>query len=249
MPLTLTQILALLPDNTTGDISEADARDALTAIYNSIPYVDRYRMAYQTGETPHADDDFFTSYSGYTELAVTGSATWAASNNGLSCSFNTQTQNDFAVTLKAMSTGSPPVTIETMFMGAMSQTNNPGFGMCFTDGVLSTSNGAALGPLSNFGNARFAGTLTSMSPTALTQHENRYWQQPSLWRLVWRSANTFAWCMSPDGGSTWTDFGQTDFSTTFTPTHLGLWVSSWSQSTKQVATFPYLRVYDADLSV
>lgn len=33
MPLTLAQMLALFPDNTSGDISEADARDAITGLY------------------------------------------------------------------------------------------------------------------------------------------------------------------------------------------------------------------------
>jgi hypothetical protein len=250
MPLSLAQIQALLADNTTGDISEADARDVATALFNWIPYLDRYRMGRQAGETDHADDDFFTSYSGYTEANVTGSATWAVSNNGLTCYFNSQSANDLSVSLKAITAGGPPITIETMFNGSVLDANNPGFGICFTSGTASSSSAFAVGGLANFDNVKMTGTLTSMTSTAITNIETGFHLSgPTLWRVIWKSADTWAWCISPDGGTTWTDFGESDVASTFTPTHVGFWVTAWGQTTKQVATWAYLRVYEADLSV
>ena len=247
MPLTLAQMHALIADG--GNNTAEDVRDVIEALYDWIPADQKYRRGLLAGESVHASSDFFTSYSGYTEQTVTGTATWAANRSGLGVKFSGQSANDLAATLKAVPSG-PPLTIETSWANITDESSNPGMGLLLTDGTATTSNIAAFGELSAFGALRGTGTLTSV--TANVAHNNiereRAHQGRLFFRLIWKSANTFAIAVSVDTVN-WIDLDASDFTPTITPTHMGLFVTSWSQSKTFTATFDYLRVYEADLSV
>jgi hypothetical protein len=230
-------------------------RDMSGLATNSLIVPDRSPQAYLRGrlpgETPHAHDDFFKTYTGYTEQTPTGSATWSTSRFGLSCVFEDQSGNDLAATLKPL-TPSFPVTIESALSGAINVASNPGMGILFADGTSSTSNAAVFGGLSNYSLITAVGTLTSMGAGTPGQtYENRFLLQSplTLIRLIWTTTNTFAWAISPDYGTSWTDWDGGTFSHTFTPTHIGFFATSWSGTVRYAASWPYLRVYEADLSV
>lgn len=251
MPDSLATMLASFNDNTSGDISAADGRGIIQALYDWIPRDQKYRMGRLAGETPHADDDFFTAYSGYTEHSPTGTATWAHSRFGLTAAFNSQAGGDLAVAVKPLTPSSPPVTIETQWSATVKVDTNPGFGLAFTDGTVDASNVIGFGGLSNFSIAAPAGTLTSAAsgPIAGTLERSYLHQGLFTARLIWTAANTFAWAISPDGGTTWTDWGSSTIAHTFTPDHIGFFVTGWGAATPNVVSFAYLRVYEADLSV
>lgn len=249
MPLTLAQMHALLNDNTSGDISAEDARDVVEALFDWIPNSQKFLVGRLPGETAHADDDFFATYSGYTEQTPTGTAVWAAGPGGLGVKFEDQSSNDMAATLKAVP-GGPPLTIQTAWSTAIYQASNPGVGLVFTDGTAATSTIAGFGDLSGFGTTTFTGTLTTatVGGTASALERQRLHGGMVHARWVWEASNTFSWALSVDGAN-WTKFNSGDLSTTITPTHFGLFVSSWSVADPITAVFHYLRVNEADLSI
>jgi len=69
-------------------------------------------------------------------------------------------------------------------------------------------------------------------------------------RTIWTGANAFEFTFSIDG-VTWFKGPVGALTPTLTPTHFAVWLSTTSfESTDQLtASFDYLRVYDADLSI
>lgn len=252
MPTSLAAMLALINDNTSGDISAADVRTTIQGLYDWIPATEKYKMGRLAGETAHASDDFFTAYTGYTEQAPTGTVTWAASRGGLSAKFVSVASADIAATLKAVPAAGMPCTIETCIITeAFRAEANNGAGLIFTDGTAATSNIAAFGPMTTAGATGLSvpsGTLTAATSNVTTAGTTPTNYSEVFLRWVWSAANTFELAVSPDGEA-WVDFSLTTFSRTFTPTHMGLWVTNWGAATQNVAAFRYFRVYDADLSV
>lgn len=253
MPTSLAAMLALINDNTSGDISAADVRTVIQGLWDWVPPLEKYKMGRQAGETAHASDDFFTTYSGYTEQTPTGTAVWGVSRAGLSCVMAGQAGNDICAALKAVPAAGVPTTIETWASDALSATNNPGWGLIFTNGTASTSSLVGIGKLNDTSTRNlytFAGTLTSVTATILSgsprPHAADAGQYPL--RLTWASSNTFAWSTSSDTQN-WTDFSAGNLTPTLTPTHMGLFATSWGSSETEVASFRYLRVYDANLTV
>lgn len=249
MPDSLATMLASIEDD--GANTAAEVRAVIQALYDWIPRDQKYRMGRLAGETAHADDDFFTAYSGYTEHTPTGTATWGLSRFGLSAAFHSQSGSDLAVAVKPLTPSSPPVTIETQWSSTVKVDINPGFGLAFTDGTVDASNVIGLGGLSNFSMVAPVGTLTSVGsgPIGHTLERSQLHQGLITARLIWTAANTFAWAISPDGGTTWTDWGSSTLAHTFTPDHIGFFVTGWGATAPNIASFAYLRVYEADLSV
>lgn len=251
MPLSLSQMQTLFADNTAGDISAADGRDVIEALYDWIPPEQKYRMGRLPGETAHADDDFFETYSGYTEMDVSGNTSWAATRGGLTVTFDSQAGAAISVALKAFTASGPPITIETAWSSAVIVASAPGFGICFADGVTATDDFAGMGTLVGVTDIlECNGAMNGAQNFAagVDIQKDGLHQGLVYARFIWKSANTWAWAISPDG-ETWTDFGDADRSFTMTPTHVGFWVTAWSQTVPQIVSYKYLRVYEADLSV
>lgn len=251
MPTSLAAMLALINDNTSGDISAADHRATIQALYDWIPNTQKYLMGRLAGETAHAADDFFTTYSGYTEQTPTGSATWSLGRAGLTVTWNSIGANTMAATLKAVPAAGVPITIETALVAAMKNSDNSGLGLCFTNGTGSGADVTGIGWVMAAAGAppslyKFDGILTAYGVTLLHQAVIVL-GSPQFLRLVWKSANTFGWSISADG-ELWTDWNTADISNAMTPTHMGFWVINNTVTTRQTALFHYLRAYEADLS-
>jgi hypothetical protein len=60
-------------------------------------------------------------------------------------------------------------------------------------------------------------------------------------RVIWAAANSFHLETSPDGVSWYRHI--TSYARTVTPTHFGLYSSTWAGATSCIASFEYIRVY------
>lgn len=263
MPLTLTQMLALLPDNTAGDITAEDMRDVVEALYDWVPPQQRYLRGRQADETAHTDDVFFDSGAAAapsfgTAQTPSGTAAWLEGRGVLSARFFNQSADDIAVYLKAITSASAPMTFETRATLLYGYIDFPAVGLAISNGTAATSNVYVF--YFNSSNTSFTnGTnLAAYSGVinAVVDLEANLLDQlglivpPTLYlRVIWKSANTFKVGYSLDGVS-WIYSGDT--SDTLTPTHFGPAVSTFGGGDTAgdlvMGTFDYLRVYDADLS-
>lgn len=205
------------------------------------------------GETAHAADDFFGAYSGYTEIAAAGTAVWAAGRRGLTCKFQNVGNAKAAATLKAVPAAGVPITLDTFMVPMFRDDDNNAAGLIFTNGTTSGASIAALGLMSTSGGAchviMSSGTLTAVTSGVGMAILAANLAPAAYMRLIWSAANTFEFALSPDG-ETWVDFGFGTFTRTFTPTHMGFWVTNWNSSSfQQAVAFHYLRVGEFDGSV
>jgi hypothetical protein len=212
-------------------------------------------LAARPGE-PHAYDDEFDDESihgDWTELDITGTTTWTESGGKLSVLADNQTANDFGVQLKALDSLTSPLTIDTVRVSSAPVGMNAMSGILFSDGVISSSKAwanMAYFP-SNAGWERTTiqartGTLTNMgTASGSVQHQNPISQL--YLRLVWSAANTFKVLWSPDGIS-YVSHSTASHANTMTPTHFGLFASTWGTNAEMVASFDYFRVTESDLS-
>lgn len=204
--------------------------------------------------TAHANDQEFTGTIGGTAVTPTGTVTWTQSRGLLSAKFASQSSLDLAARLYALTPSSAPVTIDTVMRLSAEQANNPMAGLVFANGTSDSSNAVGIGfvlvasTLTVAINS-FTGTLTNASAAGAAGSVSAGGQVGWIHlRLVWTAANTWAYAWSPDGIS-YTDLGASTFASTMTPTHFGVFVSSWSAAGPYVASFEYLRVTESDLSV
>lgn len=217
--------------------------------------IDGYLRGRLPDETAHANDQFFPGTTpGGTALTVSGTATWVQGRGRLGVRFDSQSTTDAAVRLWSLTPSAAPVTIETAVEVMLAESGIPHVGLCFTDGVVGTSNcwtaliftGSVTasfyvykGTLNNFGSASTAGANVAVNAMP--------WGRMHI-RSVWTAADTFEPAWSPDG-VTWTDFGITADAHTMTPTHFGVLVSTWGGTEKDAVSVNYLRVNETDLSV
>ncbi len=229
----------------------------------AVPEWVSYLAARQSDETPHTDDDLFTSDTSadYTEQTVSGSATWTTSRGLLSVSFDDQVATDAAAYLKAITSASAPMTIETSVQILAEEIGGSEFamaGLMISDGTATGSKCQILelglsGPGSLGQIYARRGTLTNLAGTGSNSIGNGLFVGSTPFsrfymRLIWTAANTFAVAYSLDG-VTWTDKGAATFAHTMTPTHFGFYTTTWGGNNEALASFDYFRVYDADLSV
>lgn len=243
-------LLAQMADG--GDNTAEEVRDNIVSGWTPgwVRYLD-HRLP---DETAHVDDDFFKSDSSadYTEQTVSGSATWTIERGLLSVEADGQTSGDAAAYLKAITSASAPMTIETRVRLLVPVQASNTFGIGFTDGTGTSANVAwtSMFDGTSAGARLRAGTLTDwftdVNVTVATLAVSAWVDVYT--RCVWTAANTFAGSWSRDG-VTWIDWGATTFSKTMTPTHFGFIVGSQSGAEVFNASFDYFRVYDADLSV
>ena len=205
----------------------------------------------------HADDDEFNGagLGGWTEVDPSGTTTWTEQDGVASVKFSGQASGDLAGLIKAMTPTVAPVTIQTAIRHMDNTSSNTMIGLCFADGLTDTDD---LLSIVSYAGASAAimeyrhGTFTA----ATTGTGGHTWESLHEWapapflylRLIWKTTNTFAYSVSPDGVS-WTDFGGSDLTHALAPTHFGLIVSKYGQPGDPVASFEYFRVTETDLSV
>jgi hypothetical protein len=194
------------------------------------------------------DDEFDDSSKAvaWTETAVSGSATWTEDADVLSVIFNSQTASDAAFIAKTLTSFTTGDYIETAIRLGGAASNWIMGGLILTDGTGSSANQVSVGfQIGSPALVARGGTVTSMDAGSTGWSRTTDTQaHPMLWwhlRLTYVSANTWKAEASIDG-VTWTDFGNGNFSHTMTPTHGGVWVSSWGGTTTgRLASFEYFR--------
>ena len=204
----------------------------------------------------HVDDDDFNDgdigaeWSTYTQ---TGTTTWEEGLDVLSARTWSQSGSDASVIVKPMTGATTyPITIETAMRVAVRDVNYLMAGMAFTDGTSGASKCVLSMPYWSSSytwyNSFRSGTLDNVSSTYTNiAMNNGSLNWPWLYqRLVWVSANSFKYGWSVDG-VIYDYVG--NYSVTMTPTHYGVWVSSWGTGTPALASFEYFRVTESDLSV
>jgi hypothetical protein len=196
--------------------------------------------------TSGTDDDEFdddTIDAAWTSLTVTGSATWTEQDDVLSVVFDDQTAGDAAAQIKSIN-GTPAAAIEiSTAVRAFTSANHGIVGMFFSDGTTATSNLVQFRTnVSDGSTSMYGGTFTDLQNTLLSTFtvDASSLLSPIYMRLTWVSSNTWRMEVSPDGVS-WTAFALADQSRTLTPTHYGLYVSSYGGTVPKIATFEYFR--------
>lgn len=222
MPLTLAQMLALLPDNTAGDISAADARNVVTAIVRGqrAPY-----------SVDHADDVWWESNIGdFTTVTITGTQTVTEKDGYVAVEYSGQSAADYNGLFKARSFSvGDSFAVRVTAVGPASQFSIPG--LAFTDGVVGGSNviqTTAYATNSDVATiAVLHGTLTNVDTSAWSNagKSAHPWLDGIIIRLTYAASNSFQGEVSIDG-THWTSFGNGATAKTMTPTHVGL---TWSK--------------------
>lgn len=234
-----------------GDNTAEEVRDNIVSGWT--PDHVRYLDHSLPGETPNALDDFFTADSSadYTEVAASGTGVWTYGTQGvLSVKFTNQSNLDWAAALKSLGGLSAPVTIETHISLAAQPLDFLAAGIGFSAGVLTSSRweGVVVGHSSGLKigyTDTSSGTITNMD---WASHSAISTLNGGLFiRYVWETTNTFSWNISPNG-AVWTAMGDADQSKTLAPTHFGPFVTTYTNAAPSVASYDYLRVYEADLS-
>ena len=204
----------------------------------------------------HAYDDEFDGAvlsPDWTEVNITaGPQTNTVERGLLSMKVEGGAVADFQGLLKPLDSLSFPLTIEGAFrLFGTTAGGTTMMGIGFSDGVIAASNLMFARTWSTVGTVgSMHGTLTavdSANTTMGTRGGNNV-SSHIYFRVVWRSANTFAILVSPDG-VTYDDWGLGDVSKTMTPTHFGIACLNWGAADPSFGAYEYFRVYEADLSV
>ena len=210
-----------------------------------------------TTPTWHSLDDEFggdTISADWTEVTPTGTVTWTQARGVISALFATQTANDCVGLVRNMGSLVPPVYLYTACRVMGGNENYLMAGPLFADGTTTTSNVVWFMPYRGYIDADEnshtaslrAGTFTNIS-SALTTASLGF--NVSGWlhlRLDWVNSDTWRAWVSSDGVS-WTSLGWSNQTSTMTPTHVGLGVSTWNPSQtlgSKMATFDTFRVYE-----
>jgi len=207
-----------------------------------------------SGETPHALDDEFDDASihgDWTELVINGTTTWTEQLGRLSALTTNQSDANTSPILKSIGAASYPLTIDTCTTRTSVKANYLMYGIIFSDGVTATDDGTAIMPYQETAEAFLtmgyrSGTLQNMGTNPGV---GQIWAESGLLylRMIWSAADTFKAYWSADGIE-WLAHPNSPVSRTLTPTHAGLWVSSWGTATTSGMSFEYFRVTASDLS-
>lgn len=205
----------------------------------------------------HVDTDLFDDTSinaAWTQLIVSGTATWTEDKSVLSVHATNQTADDYAAIGKPITSFVTPSTIDTRvkFASLANGTFSKVVGIFFSDGITATDNVVAFlyfsaGDLMQM--RGFSGTFTLLNTgegTSFNLGNNPFHGGWGHLRLVSQSANNWEVLFSIDGVTYFSL--DSSFAQTMTPTHFGLLVGTNSGSEQMLATFDHFVVTDSDLS-
>ncbi len=239
-----------------GQVYEWDGAEWVpaTPVSGPVPKLIQARNARLSGETAHADDDFFLTDSSadYVEVTPSGTADWVyGTNDVLSVAVDNQSNEDWAVAVKPIPAAGVPTTIETRIsMQAFQDSDFGAAGLCFTDGSPPVAGSEIVFFVLAGGGLRISrsnadgDTIGSADwTTERGIHEGPIWL-----KVIWTAVNTFAFAVSTDRVH-WTDWDAAVSTRTFTPTHMGFVAGTYGNGPTSVVTFDCLRVADADESV
>lgn len=241
MPLTLAQMLALLPDNTAGDISAADMRDVATGLWRAA----------DPASTPGDDADGVNwdgnDVAAGTTVTVTGSQTITEGDGLVSVKFNSQSNNDVNAVLsaKTISTGDKWRGAVRLF--ARDEQYSIA-GILLTDGTTSTSNAVFASIVSSdvTNPVRLQlrhGTLTNMatSPIDISDFGLIRFIPWLVFEIEYVASNSFT--VRFGDGLSFTNWGASAASVTMTPTHVGIGWTKFGGTEEAIATYgPLIKV-------
>ena len=211
----------------------------------TVPGWISYLAGRQSGETADARDDFFDGASAvsWSTLTVTGGQTITEQYGKLSIDITSaQTASDVNAYLQAI-TPSVVHSIEVRCTGLASNAGASDFlmmGLVWSDGATSGSNAACLMLHQDTTTGlRYvtgrAGSFTAMGGGSGPNSTVRVPLADIYLKWEYDAANTFRGFVSPDG-VTWQDLGT--MSDTVTPTHVGLFWSTWGDAV-DISTVSY----------
>jgi hypothetical protein len=196
----------------------------------------------------HADDDEFSSntLANYTATTPTGTASWNIGNHNLICQFNGNSGSDLCTFLKPI-TIADGEWIETSLKMLTQSANYSFVGLCFTNGVLTTSSIASAcffisGALPGRIDLRYdTGTITNLSSASSDTLFDLAITGSLRLRFKRVNSTTYKYYVANEDGGFFYDWGAGSVNPGFTPTHAGLCVSTWGGAHKGLASFDYFR--------
>jgi hypothetical protein len=198
------------------------------------------------------DDEFMdnTTDTVWEEVTPSGTAVWTEYGGLMSCRFGSQDSNDCAGLIRTIGAWAPPIYIHTAVRTMSMNTNYHMAGLLFSDGNTTSSNVVWVMPYTDSTNyyetlSLRSGTFANISTSAYTVSARTGGHGWMHQRLDWVNSNTWKAWYSPDGIS-WHSAGQVNQSITMTPTHFGVGVSSWGDtSVARIASFEFVRAYES----
>lgn len=237
MPTSLAAMLALFNDNTAGDISAADGRAVIQALYE-----------WSGRGTVGADDAYWDGgdLADFTQILPSGANTLTEQNGVLSVAYSGQTTSDLAGILKPLTGFGIGDSIQTAVRVLTDGTNWAMTALVLADGNAGSSN--AIMAFYEIGSAHEIVTRTGTMATVgadvqlkAAVIDSRGQFGTLHMRLTYQAANTFRLELSPDG-VTWSTCGIADSSRTLTPTHGGIGWSIWGGTGPRINTYEYFKV-------
>jgi hypothetical protein len=205
--------------------------------------------------TPHGDDDEFDNetFDGTEVDQTAGTLTLTEIRSVLAFRFDSQNADEVCAALFSLTPTVAPVTVETAFTSMVLDESGANdhciYGVGFADGTTTSSNAHGGffndqhtdGPTHEWRN----GPMNNLNtPTALDTLSDHVVVVRRFVRCVWTAANTFSIQISTDGINWITTDSARSF--TMTPTHFGIFVSSWGGTHTAAITAEYLRITETD---
>jgi hypothetical protein len=228
----------------TSNLGAGDIRITFDVLSVADPYGLHHRLS-----GSHADDDEFSSntianWTGVTPTGVSG--TWAIENHCLGVQFTGSTGTPALCKLKAL-TIADGEWLETCMRSITTANNYTMVGLIMTNGTSTGSSAMALTTYQSSVAGEITirvdtGTIASLTSTALSQTVKSDTKSGAFrLRLKRVSSTAYKWYVAPESGTPFYDWGLSTVNPGFTPTHGGLWVSTWGSSHNALASFDYYR--------
>ncbi len=209
---------------------------------------DVYGIFHRLAGSNSDDDEFSTDTStDYTAVTSSGSVSWIINNHVLSCVFSNQTANDLCAFIKPMTLTDGEWFETAISLLSKSSTNFYMTGIVITDGTSVSSNALAIIVYRNNTSSEadfeiWTGTLTNMNSGASDIFLGGDLLGGKLkLKLLRNSATSFSWLVSTVDGEQFSDFTLSPVNPGFTPTHAGVFVSTWGNSNIGLASYDYIR--------
>jgi collagen type VII alpha len=201
--------------------------------------------------SPNSLNDEFNDASlagGWTQVVGAGSIAVTEANDCLSIVGTNISSTKVCALVKSATGFSTGNTIETAFRMGGNYSGSGVFhviGPCLMDGKSTSSKivMTATWPVGTDQSTMYAGYVTGTPLSVSTAGTQAVWYLggPIYLRLKWVSSNTFQSSISVDGVSWWA--WTSNFSSTMTPSYLGVALSAYSTPATTLASFEYVRVY------
>src|SRR5512146_2460048 len=224
------------------------ARTALSTDSDFLDLIDPYGLHHRISGSSSDDDEFTTDTSAnYSSILPTGTANWSVANHNLNVQFDTQSGSDIAAFVKALTLTDGGALETNVRISTENLKNYTVFGLLLTDGTLTTSGiVTASFYMSSTADQMFVrcdgGTVTNVSGSGASATLSALGQTGSFRiRLKRVSSTSYIWSLATEPGGLYYSWGVSGYNPSITPTHGGVFVSTFGGTHKAIASFDYLR--------